>query len=109
MSFRARREARAVALKSDAEHLAVRIAVVAMRASAVELGSLDRGRQLAFRDKIASETYFVTLAPLSPMGLGLAERPLSRGCMMCWWRGHGSPRASRQSQGSTPRIHAKET
>jgi rhodanese-related sulfurtransferase len=40
---------------------------------------------------------------------GLAERPVSRRCMMCWWLGDGRREHHFRRQGSTPRIHAEGT
>jgi adenylate cyclase len=48
---------------------AVRVAVAALKANGAELQSLDRGRQFTFRDAATRGTYFVTLAPLTQMGL----------------------------------------
>src|SRR5262249_9438904 len=48
---------------------AVRVLVAALQAHGVALQALDRARQFTFRDSTSNETYFVTLTPLSQMGL----------------------------------------
>ena len=53
----------------EATYPAVRVTAAALKANGVDLQSFDRNRQFTIYDNATDETYFVTLAPLSQMGL----------------------------------------
>ncbi len=53
----------------DSQAPAVRVTAAALHANAIDLKSVGKARELAYRDPSSGASYFVTLAPLGEMGL----------------------------------------